>query len=72
MSSLKHFGLSRHASFCGGRSLRALLSTSCVANKEKVLAIRREESSVWERRAPLSPAHVFILKRAGIKVALAS
>ena len=33
-----------------------------------VLGIRREESSVWERRAPLSPNHVQSLISRGIKV----
>ena len=37
-------------------------------NAGKVLAIRREESSVWERRAPLNPGHVESLVRTGIKV----
>jgi len=35
---------------------------------QKVLAIRREDASVWERRAPLSPNHVRQLARAGVKV----
>jgi alpha-aminoadipic semialdehyde synthase len=39
-----------------------------VASKEKVLAIRREESSVWERRAPLSPYRVHLLVKQGVKV----
>ena len=34
----------------------------------KILAIRREDQSVWERRAPLSPANVRKLVRAGVKV----
>ena len=33
-----------------------------------VLGIRREESSVWERRAPLSPNHVQSLVSKGVKV----
>lgn len=37
---------------------------------EGVLGIRREESSVWERRAPLSPNHVQSLVSKGIKVFL--
>ena len=50
------------------RRLRPL-STSPVALEKKVLAIRREESSVWERRAPLSPYHVHLLvKKQGVKV----
>ncbi|KAF4532644.1 hypothetical protein B566_EDAN009825 [Ephemera danica] len=34
----------------------------------KVMAIRREDQSVWERRAPLSPSNVKRLTRAGVKV----
>ena len=32
------------------------------------MAIRREDQSVWERRAPLSPSNVRKLVRAGVKV----
>ena len=31
-------------------------------------AIRREDASVWERRAPLAPLHVRELVRRGVKV----
>ncbi|CAG0923590.1 unnamed protein product, partial [Notodromas monacha] len=34
----------------------------------KVLAIRREDQSVWERRAPLAPDHVRQLVKDGVKV----
>ncbi|KAJ9586025.1 hypothetical protein L9F63_020322 [Diploptera punctata] len=34
----------------------------------KVIAIRREDQSVWERRAPLAPSNVRRLTRAGVKV----
>ncbi|XP_023313473.1 alpha-aminoadipic semialdehyde synthase, mitochondrial, partial [Trichogramma pretiosum] len=34
----------------------------------KVIAIRREDQSVWERRAPLAPSNVRRLVRAGVKV----
>lgn len=34
----------------------------------KTLAIRREEQSVWERRAPLAPTNVKQLVRAGCRV----
>ncbi|XP_011313787.1 alpha-aminoadipic semialdehyde synthase, mitochondrial isoform X2 [Fopius arisanus] len=34
----------------------------------KVIAIRREDQSVWERRAPLAPSNVRRLIRAGVKV----
>ena len=37
-----------------------------------VLAIRREESSVWERRAPLNPGHVQNLVRDGVRVSTCS
>ncbi|XP_043271750.1 alpha-aminoadipic semialdehyde synthase, mitochondrial isoform X2 [Venturia canescens] len=36
--------------------------------KGKTIAIRREDQSVWERRAPLAPANVRRLVRAGVKV----
>ncbi|XP_054290330.1 alpha-aminoadipic semialdehyde synthase, mitochondrial-like isoform X1 [Macrosteles quadrilineatus] len=36
--------------------------------KGKVMAIRREDQSVWERRAPLAPSNVRKLVRAGVKV----
>lgn len=32
--------------------------TSAVAQSQKVIGIRREDQSVWERRAPLAPNHV--------------
>lgn len=35
---------------------------------KKVLAIRREDNSVWERRAPLAPSHVKQLVDGGVKV----
>jgi len=35
---------------------------------DKVLALRREDNSVWERRAPLSPSHVQQLVKLGVKV----
>ncbi|XP_066996785.2 alpha-aminoadipic semialdehyde synthase, mitochondrial [Anabrus simplex] len=34
----------------------------------KVIGIRREDQSVWERRAPLAPTNVRRLTRAGVKV----
>ncbi|XP_050421046.1 alpha-aminoadipic semialdehyde synthase, mitochondrial [Adelges cooleyi] len=34
----------------------------------KVIAIRREDQSVWERRAPFAPANVAQLTRNGVKV----
>ncbi|XP_050313695.1 alpha-aminoadipic semialdehyde synthase, mitochondrial isoform X2 [Anthonomus grandis grandis] len=35
---------------------------------KRVIAIRREDQSVWERRAPFSPSHVRKLVKNGIKV----
>ncbi|XP_003487153.1 alpha-aminoadipic semialdehyde synthase, mitochondrial [Bombus impatiens] len=44
-------------------------SARCMNNlKGKIIAIRREDQSVWERRAPLAPANVRQLIRAGVKV----
>ncbi|XP_034232619.1 alpha-aminoadipic semialdehyde synthase, mitochondrial isoform X2 [Thrips palmi] len=40
------------------------------ALRGKVIAIRREDQSVWERRAPLAPANVRRLTRLGVKVLL--
>ena len=34
----------------------------------KVMAIRREDQSLWERRAPLGPQHVRKLVKEGVKV----
>lgn len=33
-----------------------------------MVAIRREDQSVWERRAPFSPNHVRKLTKVGVKV----
>ncbi|KXJ12709.1 alpha-aminoadipic semialdehyde synthase, mitochondrial [Exaiptasia diaphana] len=35
---------------------------------ERIMAIRREDINVWERRSPISPAHVSELVNKGIKV----
>ncbi len=48
----------------------SLSSSAAVRGRDKVLAIRREESSVWERRAPLSPYHVHSMVKKGIKVSM--
>ncbi|XP_057655384.1 alpha-aminoadipic semialdehyde synthase, mitochondrial isoform X1 [Diorhabda carinulata] len=37
-------------------------------SKNKVIAIRREDQSIWERRAPFAPYHVRKLVKKGIKV----
>jgi hypothetical protein len=45
--------------------------TNGVEQKEsaqKVLAVRREDYTVWERRAPLSPGHASQLVKDGVKV----
>ncbi|XP_064400611.1 alpha-aminoadipic semialdehyde synthase, mitochondrial-like [Halichondria panicea] len=65
-----------------GRSSRKLLQRSLLLRgfsksaagcpEGRVLAIRREESSVWERRAPLSPSHVQALVSNGVKVLVQS
>lgn len=34
----------------------------------RVIAIRREDQSVWERRAPFSPSNVKTFVRQGVKV----
>ena len=34
----------------------------------KVLALRREDYNVWERRAPLTPSHVQQLVKSGVRV----
>lgn len=35
---------------------------------QRVIAIRREDNSVWERRAPLAPHHVKQLVKNGVRV----
>ncbi|GAB1600841.1 alpha-aminoadipic semialdehyde synthase, mitochondrial-like isoform X2 [Argonauta hians] len=45
-----------------------VLSRRYFGDKRRVLAIRREDVNVWERRAPLSPAHVKQLVKDGVKV----
>ncbi len=40
----------------------------CSTVSGRVFAIRREDQSLWERRAPLSPTHVGELVRQGAKV----
>ncbi|CAI8051538.1 Alpha-aminoadipic semialdehyde synthase, mitochondrial [Geodia barretti] len=53
-------------------SSRSLSTTSAPGDggegRARVLGIRREESNVWERRAPLSPNHVQSLISKGVKV----
>ncbi|XP_015791129.1 alpha-aminoadipic semialdehyde synthase, mitochondrial [Tetranychus urticae] len=38
------------------------------SSNARILAIRREDASIWERRAPLAPFHVRKLVRKGVKV----
>ena len=47
---------------------RRLISMSSYASSKPSLAIRREDNSVWERRAPLSPADVRYLVQQDINV----
>ncbi|KAE8749323.1 hypothetical protein FOCC_FOCC004030, partial [Frankliniella occidentalis] len=48
----------------------ALKGLELSALRGKVIAVRREDQSVWERRAPLAPANVRRLTRMGVKVLL--
>ena len=55
----------RGAWFSGQRAF----STTAAAAQQHVIAIRREDNSVWERRAPFSPSHVReLIARHGVKV----
>lgn len=47
------------------RNFRCFSSTN---NTQPVIAICREESSIWERRAPLNPGHVSKLVKEGVTV----
>lgn len=50
-------------------NLRNYLGSSLNSSfQTKVLAIRREDQSVWERRAPFNPSHVKKLIKRGVKV----
>lgn len=51
------------------RSLLSLQRKNFTSEKtERVMAIRREDINVWERRAPIAPSHVAELVHNGIKV----
>ncbi|OQR79277.1 alpha-aminoadipic semialdehyde synthase [Tropilaelaps mercedesae] len=55
------------------RAIHSAIGIQCsakhtFATDERVIAIRREDQSVWERRAPLGPDHVRWLTKAGVKV----
>lgn len=43
-------------------------SASVLKESPHVLAIRREDASIWERRAPLAPYHVEKLTKQGVKI----
>uniref|UniRef100_A0A674A490 Aminoadipate-semialdehyde synthase n=1 Tax=Salmo trutta TaxID=8032 RepID=A0A674A490_SALTR len=45
-----------------------LFERSCNVHHKSVMAIRREDINVWERRAPLAPRHVKEIVHAGHKV----
>lgn len=47
---------------------RQPISTTPPFLKQPVLGIAREDVTLWERRAPLSPNHVETLVRSGVKV----
>ena len=51
-----------------GISSSACLRSAPSSGDPKVIAMRREEYTVWERRAPLNPQHVKSLVRDGYKV----
>ncbi|XP_065308841.1 alpha-aminoadipic semialdehyde synthase, mitochondrial [Dermacentor albipictus] len=51
--------------------LKAVLSrcsSELRSARHKTIAIRREDASLWERRAPLAPHHVRALAKSGVKV----
>ena len=45
-----------------------LLARQSSGITNKVMAVRREDNSPWERRAPLAPKHVKALVAQGVKV----
>lgn len=47
---------------------RQFSSQGLSLNRRHVVAIRREDASIWERRAPLAPHHVEKLTKKGIRV----
>lgn len=59
-SRKKYFHVAKHFAY--------LSRSASNGQHEPILAIRREDNSVWERRAPLSPNHVFDLVKKGVKV----
>ncbi|XP_008202921.1 alpha-aminoadipic semialdehyde synthase, mitochondrial isoform X2 [Nasonia vitripennis] len=61
-------GLLVNSSRCISSREKELLKRHEHSLRGKVIAIRREDQSVWERRAPLAPSNVRRLIRAGVKV----
>ena len=57
--------LLKNGRFMGSATLGVRCSSNLTA---KVMAIRREDNSPWERRAPLAPKHVKSLVAQGVKV----
>lgn len=56
---------------CGFNAYNRHLVTQCTyryASSKPTLAIRREDNSVWERRAPLSPSDIRHLIKQDINV----
>lgn len=53
-----------HRSAAGGRGAGALHAP----DSRHVVAIRREDASIWERRAPLAPHHVERLTKQGVRI----
>lgn len=51
-----------------GSTMKHELTLSRRKHTGKVIAIRREDQSVWERRAPLAPANVYQLTKKGVTV----
>jgi len=62
LQCLRQAGTTTH----GG--VRVQRVTSSPVGTGKVLALRREDNTVWERRAPLSPSHVQRLVKSGVTV----
>lgn len=48
--------------------MNVLILFDSIGQTNKVIAIRREDQSVWERRAPFAPQHVKRLVREGVTV----
>lgn len=48
--------------------MNLLIWFDSIRQTDKVIAIRREDQSVWERRAPFAPQHVKRLVRKGVTV----